>query len=55
MVTDLLAISGELKAAVNLVALIDRDVRLTRHGKRHVGLCPFHAEQARDELGETRP
>jgi putative DNA primase/helicase len=30
--------------SVDIVALISRDVKLTRRGTEHVGLCPFHNE-----------
>ena len=35
----------DLRARTPLVELIGRDVRLTRRGGEHEGLCPFHAEK----------
>lgn len=36
---------NEVRARTSLVALIGRDVKLTRNGREHTGLCPFHAEK----------
>jgi DNA primase len=35
----------ELRARVGLAAIIGRRVRLTRKGREHSGLCPFHKEK----------
>ena len=35
----------ELRARVGLVSLIGRRVKLTRKGREHSGLCPFHNEK----------
>ena len=35
----------ELRARVGLVSLVGRRVKLTRRGREHVGLCPFHNER----------
>ncbi|MGZ9034514.1 MAG: DNA primase [Rhodospirillales bacterium] len=35
----------ELKARVDLVAVVSRHVALTRRGREHLGLCPFHQEK----------
>ena len=35
----------ELKSAVNPVEVIGRTVQLRKSGRRHVGLCPFHADR----------
>jgi DNA primase len=35
----------ELKARVDLVSVISRRVVLTRKGREHLGLCPFHQEK----------
>src|SRR5882757_9154876 len=35
----------ELRARVSLPALVGRRVRLTRRGREHAGLCPFHNEK----------
>ena len=35
----------ELRARVGLADVIGRRVRLTRKGRGHVGLCPFHKEK----------
>ena len=35
----------DVRARTRLVELIGRDLRLTRRGKEHEGLCPFHAEK----------
>ncbi len=35
----------ELRARTNLAELIGRRVKLTRRGREHVGLCPFHNEK----------
>ncbi len=35
----------ELKARVDLVAVVSRHVALTRRGREHQGLCPFHQEK----------
>jgi DNA primase len=35
----------ELRQKIDLPALIARKVRLTRRGRNHVGLCPFHQEK----------
>jgi DNA primase len=36
----------ELRARVGLAALIGRRVKLTRKGREHSGLCPFHNEKS---------
>lgn len=36
----------ELRTRVSLVSLIGGSVKLTRHGKEHTGLCPFHNEKS---------
>jgi DNA primase len=35
----------EFKARLPLVELVARHVRLTRRGREHLGLCPFHQEK----------
>lgn len=35
-----------LKASVDLVAVVERYVKLRRAGKEYTGLCPFHAEDS---------
>jgi DNA primase len=35
----------EFKARLPLVELVSRHVRLTRRGREHLGLCPFHQEK----------
>ena len=35
----------EIRARVSLADTIGRRVRLTRRGREHVGLCPFHNEK----------
>ena len=35
----------ELRARAGLVGVIGRRVKLTRRGREHVGLCPFHNEK----------
>lgn len=40
--TDLIA---ELRACVNLVALVERTTELRQSGERFIGLCPFHDER----------
>ncbi|MBL8660790.1 MAG: DNA primase [Rhodospirillales bacterium] len=35
----------ELKARVDLVSIVARRVALTRKGREHLGLCPFHQEK----------
>ena len=35
----------ELKARLDLVAIVSRHVALTRRGREHLGLCPFHQEK----------
>ena len=35
----------EFKARLPLVEIVARHVRLTRRGREHVGLCPFHHEK----------
>ena len=37
--------ASELRGRVSLVEEIGRSVRLTRRGREHVGLCPFHNEK----------
>ena len=36
----------EFKARIPLAELIGRFVKLTRRGREHVGLCPFHKEKS---------
>lgn len=36
---------NELKARVDLVAIVSRHVALTRRGREHIGLCSFHQEK----------
>jgi DNA primase len=35
----------ELRSRISLPGLIGRRVKLTRRGREHVGLCPFHGER----------
>ena len=35
----------EFKARLPLVEIVGRHVRLTRRGREHLGLCPFHQEK----------
>src|SRR4051795_13514224 len=35
----------ELRSRVSLADLVGRRVRLTRRGREHSGLCPFHNEK----------
>jgi DNA primase len=35
----------ELRQRLSLVQVISRKVKLTRRGREHMGLCPFHAEK----------
>ncbi len=35
----------EVRGRVRLSDLVGRRVKLTRHGKEHTGLCPFHSEK----------
>jgi DNA primase len=35
----------EFKARLPLIDVVGRHVRLTRHGREHIGLCPFHREK----------
>jgi DNA primase len=35
----------ELKARLDLVAIVSRHVALTRRGREYLGLCPFHQEK----------
>jgi DNA primase len=35
----------EFKARLPLVEIVSRHVRLTRRGREHLGLCPFHQEK----------
>ncbi|MBI1775725.1 MAG: DNA primase [Proteobacteria bacterium] len=35
----------ELRSRVSLAALVGRRVKLTRRGREHTGLCPFHNEK----------
>jgi DNA primase len=45
-VADQTAISlEEFKARLPLVEIVGRHVRLTRRGREHLGLCPFHREK----------
>jgi DNA primase len=36
----------ELRHRINIAELIGRKVRLTRRGRNHTGLCPFHTEKS---------
>ena len=36
----------EIRSRVSLVSVIGRRVRLTKKGREHVGLCPFHNEKS---------
>ncbi|MEE1557460.1 MAG: CHC2 zinc finger domain-containing protein, partial [Alphaproteobacteria bacterium] len=36
---------AELRSRVGLVDLVGRRVKLTRRGREHTGLCPFHNEK----------
>ncbi|RYE97500.1 MAG: DNA primase, partial [Oxalobacteraceae bacterium] len=36
----------QLKAGVDLVAVVERYVPLRRAGKEYAGLCPFHNESS---------
>ncbi|MCE4552632.1 CHC2 zinc finger domain-containing protein, partial [Xanthomonas hortorum] len=36
----------QLKATVDLVAVVERYVQLRRAGKEYAGLCPFHNESS---------
>jgi DNA primase len=40
------ALLDELRHRINIAELIGRKVRLTRRGRNHVGLCPFHTEKS---------
>jgi len=35
----------ELRARVSIVDVVARKVKLTRRGREHIGLCPFHSEK----------
>ena len=35
-----------IRARINLFALVGESVKLTRRGRSHVGLCPFHQEKS---------
>jgi len=39
------ALLDDIRARVSLAALIGREVALTRRGREHEGLCPFHSER----------
>ena len=39
------AVIDDLLASVSLVGLISPHVALRRHGREHIGLCPFHNER----------
>ena len=36
----------QLRSRVSLAGVIGRRVKLTRKGKEHMGLCPFHNEKS---------
>ena len=36
---------AELRSRIGLAELVGRRVKLTRHGREHTGLCPFHNEK----------
>ncbi len=35
----------DVKARTSMVVLVGRNVALKKHGREHVGLCPFHNEK----------
>ena len=38
-------ITEEIKAGIDIVEIIGKDVQLKRRGSNYVGLCPFHQEK----------
>lgn len=39
--------TDELKAQLNIVDIIGREVTLKKSGSNYMGLCPFHNERLR--------
>ena len=45
METDLQKFLDELRSKVSIVDVVSQKVKLTRKGREHLGLCPFHNEK----------
>ncbi|MBE6451145.1 MAG: DNA primase, partial [Alphaproteobacteria bacterium] len=45
METDLQKFLDELRSKISIVDVVSQKVKLTRKGREHLGLCPFHNEK----------
>ena len=43
--TDLQKFCDELRAKISIADVVGQKVKLTRKGREHTGLCPFHNEK----------